>query len=284
MFDIRHPDIIALVELAIREDKGLGDITTSAIYTGSETATGLVIAKENGIIAGLEIARLVTQMVNSELVIETFVRDGDSVADGQKILKIGGRAAGILTAERTLLNFLQRMSGIATRTRIFTDAIAHTGAQILDTRKTVPGNRLTDKWAVKIGGGTNHRMRLDDMFLIKENHITVAGSIREAIRRCAEYKHIHQLNVPLEVEVRNIDELNEALDTASCDYILLDNMDNDTLREAVVITAGRSRLEASGNMSVDRITGVAETGVDFISAGAITHSTVALDLSMVFNV
>lgn len=283
MYNTDHPDIINLVELALREDIGSGDITTAAIYTGSETATGIVIAKHDGVIAGIELARLITGKVDDSLQFTNFTADGDLVKDGQNILKIQGNAASILTAERTLLNFMQRMSGIATVTRLYTMALSGTSTRILDTRKTIPGNRMLDKWAVQLGGGMNHRMRLDDMFLIKENHVAVAGSITEAVRRCVVYRDKHKPGCKIEVEVRDLNELSEALETTLCDFILLDNMTDEMLRQAVIRTAGMTSLEASGNMSVDRVLAVAQTGVDFISVGALTHSVKALDLSMIFQ-
>ncbi|MFU8860498.1 MAG: carboxylating nicotinate-nucleotide diphosphorylase [Cyclonatronaceae bacterium] len=283
MYNIDHPDIVSLVDLALREDRGNGDITTLAIYTGEEAASGMVIAKQDGVIAGMELARLICSKIDDTLQLKQFVGDGDFVKDGQNILKIEGNAASILTAERTLLNFMQRMSGIATNVRLFVRALSETSAVILDTRKTVPGNRLTDKWAVSLGGGVNHRMRLDDMFLIKENHINVAGSIKKAVDRCVVYRSEKQIDRKIEVEVRDLNELSEALDTSHCDVILLDNMSDEMLRKAVLMTAGRAKLEASGNMTIDRVVSVATTGVDFISIGALTHSVKALDLSMIFQ-
>ncbi|TVQ13800.1 MAG: carboxylating nicotinate-nucleotide diphosphorylase [Balneolaceae bacterium] len=283
MYSIDHPDIITIVDLALREDIGSGDITTQAIYTGSETATGIVMSRQEGVIAGIELARLIAEKIDDELHFTNFTKDGDLVADGQNILKIEGSAASILTAERTMLNFMQRMSGIATSTRFYTKALSETSTRILDTRKTVPGNRLLDKWAVQLGGGVNHRLRLDDMFLIKENHIAVAGGIKEAVKRCAAFREKNKPDCKIEVEVRDLDELSEALETSLCDFILLDNMSDEMLRQAVIINAGRSSLEASGNMTIDRVLAVANTGVDFISVGALTHSTKALDLSMLFQ-
>jgi len=283
MYSIDHPDIITIVDLALREDIGSGDITTQAIYTGSETATGIVMSRQEGVIAGIELARLIAEKIDDELHFTNFTKDGDLVADGQNILKIEGSAASILTAERTMLNFMQRMSGIATSTRFYTKALSETSTRILDTRKTVPGNRLLDKWAVQLGGGVNHRLRLDDMFLIKENHIAVAGGIKEAVKRCAAFRGKYKPDCKIEVEVRDLDELSEALETSLCDFILLDNMSDEMLRQAVIINAGRSSLEASGNMTIDRVLAVANTGVDFISVGALTHSTKALDLSMLFQ-
>lgn len=283
MYSTNHPEIINLVDLALREDIGSGDITTAAIYTGSETATGIVIAKQDGVIAGVELARMISFKIDDKLQFTNLTADGDNVKDGQNILKIEGNAASILTAERTLLNFMQRMSGIATATHLYSMALTGTSTRILDTRKTVPGNRITDKWAVQLGGGVNHRMRLDDMFLIKENHIAVAGSIKEAVRRCALYRDKYKPECKIEVEVRDLDELSEAIETSLCDFILLDNMTDEMLRQAVIRTSGMISLEASGNMSVDRVLAVAQTGVDFISVGALTHSVKALDLSMIFQ-
>lgn len=271
-----------IVTLALREDIGDGDITTEAIYRGSEYAEAELIAKEDGVIAGLELAEYIYNQIDADIEFTQEVDDGDSVKRGQLIGAAKGPSNILLSAERTVLNFMQRMSGVATRTRKFVDAIEHTQAAILDTRKTVPGHRYLDKWAVRLGGGTNHRMRLDDLFLIKENHISVAGSPEEAIDRCVRFKHQQDLNVNIEIEVPDLEILDRVLDHGKADIVMLDNMSLTDMQTAVKRARNQVKLEASGNVNLDRLVDIAETGVDYISSGAITHSARALDISMIF--
>jgi nicotinate-nucleotide pyrophosphorylase (carboxylating) len=280
--DMRQID--ALIDLALFEDIRSGDVTTEAVYWDDEITRATFVAKENGIVAGLAIAVKVAETLYPNFQITWDVSDGDTVSNKQTIGTIEGPAGAILTAERTMLNFMQRMSGIATSVRQLTDLISHTKAIILDTRKTVPGNRITDKWAVVIGGGHNHRMGLYDRYLIKENHIRVAGSIENAIQLCVGHRAgIEQVEMEIEVEVTTLQELQEALIYPEVDYIMLDNMSTEDMKKAVALTAGRVKLEASGNVSVETIRDIAETGVDFISVGSITHSVSALDISLLFD-
>jgi nicotinate-nucleotide pyrophosphorylase (carboxylating) len=263
----------------LKEDIGPGDITTDAIVLEDLHFIGEFIAKENGIIAGLSIIKSLFLLIDKKIVLKRKVEDGQFIQKGQIIAIIEGPGAGILKGERTALNLLQRMSGIASLTRQFVGEISGTNAVILDTRKTAPGLRLFDKWAVHIGGGKNHRFGLFDMILIKENHITTAGSITNAIQRVRER---YQTRYPLEVEVKNTAELEEALKLKP-DRILLDNMTIAELSEAVRINKGRIPLEASGNVSLDNVKEIAKTGVDYISVGKLTHSAKAMDISLILK-
>ena len=266
-----------IIELAIAEDIGPGDATSTSTLDASVTLHGCITAKARGVIAGLPVAEAVFRRVDPAIEFVAHVDDGQEVVPGEVVAEVRGPGPSLLAAERLALNFLQRMSGIATTTRRFTAAVATTEATILDTRKTLPGYRVLDKYAVRMGGGKNHRMSLFDMMMVKDNHIDGAGGITPAVER-ARAQHP---DLPIEVEVRDLDELREALAIAPpLDRILLDNMDLDTMREAVAIAAGRVPLEASGNVTRARVKGIAETGVDFISIGALTHSVNALDLSM----
>ncbi len=271
-----------IVRRALDEDLGDGDVTTLCTISEDAILEGRFIAKSAGIIAGLEVARLTFALVDERVQLEFFVQEGDSVTKGQVFSTIYGPTRALLTGERTALNFLQRMSGIATLTRQFVEAAKPHQAVILDTRKTAPGLRLLDKWAVKLGGGQNHRAGLFDMVLIKNNHITAVGSITAAIKRVRECDDRRR---PIEVEVRTLDELREAL-ALQPDRILLDNMSRAQMREAVEIAAGRMPrvpLEASGNVTLETVNAIAATGVDFISSGALTHSVKALDISLTLD-
>ena len=267
------------VQRALEEDIGDGDVTTLCTIPADATLEGRFIAKAAGIIAGLEVARLTFALLDERVQVESSIRDGDLVSKGQVFGRVSGPARALLTGERTALNFLQRMSGIATLTRQYVEAVKPHQAIILDTRKTAPGLRRLDKWAVELGGGQNHRTGLFDMVLIKNNHITAVGSITAAINRVRECDDRHR---PIEVEVRTLDELREVL-ALQPDRILLDNMSFDQMREAVEIAAGRVPrvpLEASGNVTLETVNAIAATGVDFISSGALTHSVQALDISL----
>ena len=258
------------------EDVGHGDLTTQLTVPQDAQGRGVILAKETGVLAGIEAARLVFHEVDPTLRFTALKADGDRLEPVQAVARIEGRLASILTAERLALNLLQRLSGIATLTRKYVEAVAGTQARILDTRKTTPGLRALEKYAVRVGGGHNHRFGLFDGILIKDNHIAAAGGVRAAVTR-ARARAPHGLRV--EVEVTTLAELEEALE-AGADVILLDNMDLPTLRQAVARAAGRARLEASGGMTLERVRAVVETGVDFISVGALTHSAKALDLSL----
>lgn len=270
-----------LIDIAIEEDISTGDLATNALIGRGERATALITAKADGVISGLAVAERVLETISTEeYLFEPYLQDGDRVAKGDKILKIEGTYHDLLTSERLMLNFLQRMSGIATATRQMVDLIAGTKAQLLDTRKTVPGHRLTDKLAVKHGGGTNHRMGLYDMAMIKDNHIKAAGGISKAIK---QVKATLPISVKVEVETTNLEEVQEALQ-GGADIIMLDNMSTSLMKEAVALIGNNAATEASGNITHERIREVAETGVDFISVGALTHSVRALDMSMNFEV
>jgi nicotinate-nucleotide pyrophosphorylase (carboxylating) len=270
------------IMLALEEDRYTGDITTLATIEPRQQGSAQIKAKEAGIAGGVDVAVQVFAACDPELSVVQHRRDGEAVQPGDMILEIKGKLAPLLIGERTALNFMQRMSGIATRTRVFVDMISHTAAKILDTRKTVPGLRYFDKEAVRIGGGVNHRFGLFDMILIKDNHIDASGGIAPAIRRAQIYREKQKLDVKIETEVRTMDELSRAL-VCVPDIILLDNFTTDLMKEAVdyVKTACSSvLLEASGNIGIHNVLKVAETGVDYISVGELTHSVKALDLSM----
>lgn len=269
--------IRGIVCRALDEDIGDGDVTTECTVPHDTRLQGQLIAKQRGVVAGLEVAWLALTLIDEHTQLSHPVADGDPVEPGQVIATVEGPGRALLSGERTALNLLQRMSGIATLTRQYVDAVRGTRAVILDTRKTAPGLRALDKWAVRLGGGQNHRFGLYDMVLIKDNHIAaVGGSLSEAVRRVRAGDPRH---LPIEAEVTNRDELRQAL-TLDVQRILLDNMSLSEMREAVQIVAGCVPLEASGNVSLQNVAEVAATGVDYISVGALTHSVRALDISL----
>jgi nicotinate-nucleotide pyrophosphorylase (carboxylating) len=268
-----------IIERALAEDIGDGDITTQSTVPPELNYTGKLISKAAGIIAGLEVARQTFLLVDGRVQFRATVADGEPVQKGSVFATVEGPGRALLSAERVALNFLQRMSGIATLTRRYVDAVSGTSALILDTRKTVPGLRLLDKWAVALGGGVNHRIGLYDMALIKENHIVAAGGIRAAVESIRAQDPAKR---PIEVEVKNLTELNEAL-SLNVDQIMLDNMDLDQMREAVRMVQGAVPLEASGNVSLETIAEIAATGVNYISVGKLTHSVEALDISFLLE-
>ncbi|MCE2490408.1 MAG: carboxylating nicotinate-nucleotide diphosphorylase [Anaerolineae bacterium] len=267
-----------LIRMALAEDLGeRGDVTSLTTLASGTRAKARILAKAEGVLAGLPLVTQVFSEMDRGVQVRLIKGDGERVTAGELLCEVEGRAATLLGAERTALNFLQHLSGIATMTRRFVDAVAGTGATILDTRKTTPGLRRLEKYAVRMGGGSNHRMGLHDALLIKENHIAAAGGITAAllrVRACSA-----AAGLPVIIEVERLPQLDEALGLAP-QHILLDNMSLGELREAVVRTNGRVRLEASGNMTLERVPAVAATGVDFISVGALTHSAPALDCSM----
>jgi nicotinate-nucleotide pyrophosphorylase (carboxylating) len=270
------------IQRALDEDLGDGDVTTRCTISADATLTGRFIAKAAGTVAGLEVARLTFALIDERVRVAFSVQDGDPIAKGQVFGTVSGPTRALLSGERTALNFLQRMSGIATLTRQFVEAVKPHRAVILDTRKTAPGLRLLDKQAVKLGGGQNHRSGLYDMVLIKNNHITAVGSIAAAVKRVRDCDDRHR---PIEVEVRTLGELREAL-ALQPDRILLDNMTLDQMRGAVELAAvrvPRVPLEASGNVTLETVNAIAATGVDFISSGALTHSAKALDISLTLD-
>lgn len=265
-----------LIDLAIEEDIATGDVTTNSIIPANSRAVAEMKMKADGVISGLEVARKVYERFEKDINWEPKVKDGDAVKKGDIILRIEASYRCLLLGERLSLNILQRMSGIATETAKYVKELSGTHTQLLDTRKTAPGLRVLDKMAVKDGGGTNHRMGLYDMAMIKDNHIKVAGNITNAIK--AVRANIHA-GIKIEVETTNLDEVREAL-ASQAEIIMLDNMSNPEMAEAVKLIGGRAKTEASGNMSIPRLKEVAATGVDFISVGALTHSVTALDISM----
>lgn len=279
MMGLRSSDLFRLAEDFLAEDLGRGDVTTEAVVLPGVRARGRFLAKQDLVVAGLEIADAVFAVLDSSVEIEAFVTDGDRVPAGEVFARVEGPADVLLAAERTALNLLQHLSGIATLTRAFVEAVAGTRAQIVDTRKTLPGLRMLQKYAVAVGGGRNHRFGLDDGVLIKDNHIALAGGVRTAVER-ARRQLGHKYKI--EVEVSTLEDLQEALQ-AHADVILLDNMPPEMVREAV----RRAReyapdvlLEASGGITLENVRAYAEAGVDLISIGALTHSAPAADISL----
>lgn len=257
----------------LAEDVGDGDLTSEHAIPADATCEAAILVNEDGVVCGLEVAEALFRELDDDVELDALAADGDLVAAGARVLRISGPARPILTGERTALNILGRLSGIATLTRRFVDEIHGMRAQVLDTRKTTPGLRALEKYAVRCGGGTNHRFGLYDGILIKDNHLAVAGSIRAAVEGA------RGSGVPVQVEVDTLDQLREALD-AGADSILLDNMSVERLKQAVALAGGRVKLEASGGVTLDTIRPIAETGVDFISIGALTHSARSLDVSL----
>ncbi len=265
------------VDRALAEDLGrAGDITSQATIPADARADVVIAARGAGVIAGLPLAEAAFRRMDSGIAFTAELADGTAVEAGTVVARISGNARAILSAERTALNFLTHLSGIASLTRRYVDAVAHTSARITCTRKTIPGLRALEKYAVRCGGGSNHRFGLDDAILIKDNHVAVCGGVAEAVRRAKAFAgHLTKV----EVEVDTLDQLHEALG-AGAEVVLLDNMPPATLREAVALTAGRAVLEASGGITLETVAAVAESGVDYISSGAITHSAPALDLGL----
>ena len=268
--------LASLIGEALREDVGSGDITTWAALRGDEAGQARATAKSPLVVAGIEVFGAVFTAQDPALRFRALRRDGERVEGGEQLADVSGSLASILTAERVALNLFQRMCGIATITRRFVEAAAGTTARIIDTRKTVPGLRILDKYAVRIGGGHNHRFALYDGVLIKDNHIAAAGGVAEAVRRARAFAPPY---ARIEVETENEAQVREAL-AAGADLIMLDNMTTEEMRRMVEMVGGRAKLEASGNITAENVLAVAETGVDYISVGALTHSAPALDLSL----
>lgn len=273
--------LLDLIHLAIEEDGADRDLATLSIVPDQATMTAFITAKADGIISGIEVARLVLAAIDTDksCTFTPLVSDGDAITKGQDLISITGSYRILLSAERTMLNFLQRMSGIATATRLLVSLCQGTKARILDTRKTAPGHRFTDKLAVRHGGGHNHRYGLYDMCLLKDNHIKVAGGITPAVESARRQL---PLSVKIEVETETLEQVEEAA-IAGADLIMLDNMSNAQMTEAVRLIGDRARTEASGNVNAERVRAIAECGVDYISVGALTHSVTALDMSMNFG-
>lgn len=277
--ELRPSEYLFLINHALKEDlSDRGDITSQAIFQ-NEISTAIIIAKQNGVLSGIEIVKEVFKQVDPECQFNQFLKEGDIFSHKSPILEITGPVQLLLKAERTALNFLGRLSGIATLTNQFVKKIQHTKCQILDTRKTTPGWRNLEKHAVKNGGGNNHRFGLFDMVLIKDNHISAANGITPAVQRVRSYLKETNISAKIEVEVSNLTELEEAL-SQNVDRIMLDNMPLSEMKKAVAFCAGRVELEASGNVNGNNVAEIAETGVNFISVGALTHSAPCVDFSM----
>ncbi len=272
--------IQAFIDAALREDVGSGDHSSLASVPATAQRRAQLLIKDRGILAGVSMAQHIFDRVDKQLQYEILIQDGTPVEPGQVGLYVEGPARSILKSERLVLNCMQRMSGIATSTQRLLSLIAHTKAQLLDTRKTTPNFRIAEKWAVKIGGGTNHRFGLFDLIMLKDNHIAYAGGIPEALANTHRYLQDNQLDLSVEIEVQNLQELQQVLEYGGVQVIMLDNMSPQDMREAVARVAGRFQLEASGGITEETIREVAETGVDFISVGALTHSFKSMDISL----
>ena len=270
-----------LIKMALREDIGDGDHSTLACIPPTATGTAKMVAKADGILCGAEVGERVFTLVDSNLKVNLLKHDGDAIVKGDIVMTVEGPSGSILTAERTALNFMQRLSGIATETHRMVQMLNGLHTQLLDTRKTTPNMRLLEKYAVKCGGGTNHRIGLYDMVMLKDNHIDFAGGIEAAIDRTRDYLKANNKDLRIEIEVRNLDELQRVLNHGGVDRIMLDNFDTKTLAEAVRSIDGKYETEASGGITDETLRAYAETGVDFISVGALTHHIKSLDLSLV---
>nr|WP_251047182.1 carboxylating nicotinate-nucleotide diphosphorylase [Hymenobacter sp. ISL-91] len=272
--------LTAFIQAALAEDVGDGDHSALSSIPADARNRAQLIIKDAGVLAGVELARHIFAFVDADLVLDVRLPDGTRVSYGDVALTVEGRARSILTAERLVLNCMQRMSGIATHTAHLVSLLAGTQARLLDTRKTTPNFRLPEKWAVLIGGGVNHRYGLFDMIILKDNHVDYAGGVRQAIEASRAYLAQTGRQLPIEIETRSLAEVQQALDAGGIDRIMLDNMAPAQLREAVALVAGRFPLEASGGITEETIAEVAATGVDYISVGALTHSVRSLDMSL----
>jgi len=272
------PEILSSVEHALAEDIRTGDVTTNSIIPAQATLAGQIISKQSGIVAGLFIAQAAFQMLDKRVSLASHVNDGERIEADRVLAEVKGIARAILSAERTALNFLGRTSGIATLTRQFVEEVRGTKTKILDTRKTAPNLRACDRLAVRLGGGENHRMGLYEMILIKDNHIDFAGSITEAVSRARK----HRKGLEIEVEARSLKDVEECLDLGVT-WIMLDNVSHEETRQAVLLNNGRAKLEASGNVTLANVRQIADTGVDYISVGALTHSVRNFDVSLIVS-
>lgn len=272
--------IDAIIDNALREDIGDGDHSSLSCVPKDAKGQAKLLVKEEGVIAGIELAERIFKRYDENLELEIFLKDGDRVKPGDIAFIVTGPSISILSTERLVLNFMQRMSGVATQTRTIVDLIDGTNAKLLDTRKTTPGIRYMEKWAVRIGGGVNHRFALYDMIMLKDNHIDYAGGVKPAIENANAYLKETGKDLKIEIEVRNEEELNEVLEVGNVDRIMLDNFTPDRLRTVLPLIPDIIETEASGGITVDTIRGFAETGVDFISVGALTHSVKSLDMSL----
>jgi nicotinate-nucleotide pyrophosphorylase (carboxylating) len=268
--------LLNIIERALQEDIGPGDVTSEATIPAESTSTAVLLAKQELVLSGLDVSREVFHYLDPNIQFEPFAKDGDRISAGTEIAILTGNTRALLAGERVALNLLQHMSGIATLTAKYVEKVKELKAEVLDTRKTLPGLRQLEKYAVRVGGGRNHRFGLYDGVLIKDNHIRAAGSIAKAVESARKQAH-HLLKI--EVETKNLEEVRESL-VAKTDIIMLDNMPIDMMREAVKLIAGRALAEASGNVTLETVRAIAETGVDFVSSGSLTHSAPAADISM----
>jgi nicotinate-nucleotide pyrophosphorylase (carboxylating) len=280
MSDTQLPlSVVTLIQLALMEDVGPGDVTSKYFVPGEATASARIFAKEDGVTAGIEVAAEVFRQVDELLSVRVAKNDSEPFGKGDTLLQIAGPTRSILTAERTALNFLQRLCGVATQTRRYVEAVKPHATKILDTRKTTPGWRWLEKQAVAAGGGTNHRMGLYDMAMVKDNHLLADDAQADLQAAIDAVKKDHP-NMRVELEADTLDQVKRFLDLRGLDVILLDNMSTDTMREAVELVKGKVELEASGGVTLERIAEIAATGVDYISSGALTHSVRSVDLSL----
>ncbi|HPE39929.1 MAG TPA: carboxylating nicotinate-nucleotide diphosphorylase [Bacteroidales bacterium] len=271
-----------IIQQALQEDIGSGDHSSLSCIDKTIIGKMKLLVKEDGVLCGVEVAKEVLRQVDPTIRMTQYLKDGDLIQKGDIVFEIEGPAQSMLTAERTLLNFMQRMSGIATNSKRYSDAIQGTGTKILDTRKTTPGLRIFEKYAVIVGGSKNHRFGLYDMIMLKDNHIDFAGGIEKAIDTTREYLHSHHLDLKIEIETRNLDEVKRVIQHGGVDRIMLDNFTPEKIREALRLIAGKYETEASGGITLENIRGYAESGVDYISIGALTHHIKSLDLSLKF--
>lgn len=277
--DIKRAEVEQLVRLALSEDIGEGDITSRAIFSEDDVCGGAIVSRQGGIVCGCDMVEYVYEILDPRVKVVSNVKDGDTIGPGSKVMTIQGPTISVLSGERTALNFIQRMTGIATRTSGVVSLLAGTGIHLLDTRKTAPGYRLLDKYAVKTGGGTNHRMGLYDMVMVKDNHIRAAGGIQHAVGMVRER---YEMRYQVEVETTSLDEVREAV-SSGADIIMLDNMDPAMMKTAVDIINKKTRIEVSGNIDEFSIAKIRGLAIDYISMGSLTHSVTAFDLSMEFD-
>ncbi len=268
------------IDNALAEDIGAGDHSSLASIPAESDSRARLLVKGEGTLAGVALAQQIFATVDPSLSIDMMITDGEAIKYGDVAFVVSGKARSILSAERLVLNCMQRMSGIATYTSKLQHMIAHTKAKLLDTRKTTPNFRLPEKWAVAIGGGTNHRFALYDMIMLKDNHVDFAGGIAPAIRHTQEYLDHKELSLKIEIETRNLNEVRQVLETGGVDIIMLDNMSPETMQEAIAMIDGQYATEASGNINEQTIVAAAESGVDYISVGALTHSVSSIDMSL----
>lgn len=274
------PFVTALIELAIREDIGDGDHSSLACIPAEERGRMKLLVKQDGILAGVEVAEMILRRLDAEVRLEKLIEDGSPIRRGDVVFYVEGRLISLLQAERILLNVMQRMSGVATQTAVYVQRLEGLKTKVLDTRKTTPGMRVLDKMAVKLGGGENHRMGLFDMVILKDNHIDFAGGITAALTQTRRYLKDKGKDIKIEVEVRSLDDIREVFAAGGCDRIMLDNFSPELTREAVALIGGRIETESSGGITLDNLRDYAECGVDYISVGALTHQIKSLDLSL----